>query len=107
MNDSREQIRSQFEYHRDPSGTARVIVCNLQSGDTGARGIALCSLLDQPNEKLGRRIALGRARKALRRGTCLASLVKSEHARMILTLCGADKFYGCAKAVYLGQTVVS
>jgi len=104
MKEASELIRTRFEYHRDPSGTARVIVCNIQSGDTGARGIALCSLLDQPNEKLGRRIALGRAQKALRRGTCLASIAKSEHARMILCLCGADeRYFNLPKAIYVGQ----
>ena len=51
----------------DPDGLGRPIitVCLIEDHDIIARGLAICSDLDQPCKKVGRAIALGRACYAL------------------------------------------
>jgi len=46
----------------DKKNTSVVI---LKEGDAVARGVAICSIKDNFNKKLGRSIAMGRAEKAL------------------------------------------
>lgn len=57
-----------FYYLRDRLQKPIVTICLLVATETEqkARGIAICSVQDAPNKKVGRAIALGRALKALR-----------------------------------------
>lgn len=57
-----------FYYLRDRLQKPIVTICLLvdTESEQKARGIAICSVQDAPNKKVGRAIALGRALKALR-----------------------------------------
>jgi hypothetical protein len=64
--DKEMEIRK-FYYLRDnynrPTGT----VCLIKSNGDIARGVAICSLKDNPDKKTGRHIAQGRAVRAMKR----------------------------------------
>jgi hypothetical protein len=55
-----------FYYLRDEYGLPRVTVClaHFTEEDVITRGVAICSILDQPTKKLGNIISAGRAIKA-------------------------------------------
>ena len=55
-----------FYYIRDDLKRPVITVCLKKEDDRLARGIAICSVLDVPNKKIGRAIASGRATKALK-----------------------------------------
>jgi len=61
-----------FYYFRDKENKPRVTVCLKVDTERGigavARGVAICSLSDNPNKKKGRQIASGRAARAAFRG---------------------------------------
>ena len=100
MDNETEKTRTEFHYFKDDKGTARVIVCSLSQGSWVAKGIALCAIGDTPNAKFGRRIALGRAHKALEKGTCLRGKMRSERAYIILAKCGAEELFEQPKAMF-------
>ena len=54
--------------HRKTDNVPVVTHCLLNDGGIVAKGIAKCSETDNPDKKLGRKIALGRALKALDTG---------------------------------------
>lgn len=66
-----------FYYLRDKNNRPMVTVCLLRVGEqlqynnanspVYARGVAVCSLRDQPCKKIGKQIALGRALRAVKR----------------------------------------
>lgn len=56
-----------YYYLRDKAKRPVVTICLLQENGVACRGVAICSPLDSPNKKLGRAIALGRARRALQK----------------------------------------
>lgn len=64
-----EQINRFFYYLRDKQNRPVVTVCIVECGGKFARGVAICSPLDNPNKKIGRMIAEGRAFKALEKGS--------------------------------------
>lgn len=104
MEDGAEKIRTRFKYYRDGKNTVRVIVCDLEQGGHVAQGITLCSMTDMPNAKYGRMRALGRARKALKKGTITGSIMRSPRAYEVLAKCGVvDDFWGKPKVAYLGE----
>ena len=71
-------MKTYYYYFRDMENKPIITVCLLVPDHyllPICRGVAICSRLDQPNKKVGRSIALGRARKAFlgRTNTCLVS----------------------------------
>lgn len=59
-------VDKMFYYHlRNKEGRPLITVCVVRKGDDFARGVSVCSLLDMPVKKVGRRIARDRALKAL------------------------------------------
>jgi len=64
--------RTKIYYKRDDQNRPLVTVCLLQANGDIARGIAICSVLDNPCKKTGRKIAKDRATHAMRtrRNTC-------------------------------------
>lgn len=62
----KELIDVKFYYYRDFSNRPVVTVCLIHKGEElFARGISICSILDNPVKKIGRWKAYGRAFKAL------------------------------------------
>ena len=59
-------MKNYFYYIRDDKSAPVVTVCLSTLGGERARGVAVCSLKDQPCKNTGRTIASGRAAKALR-----------------------------------------
>ena len=57
-------MKVRFYYFRDQKRTPIVTVCLIKNGTKISRGIAICSKKDMPAKKIGRKIALARARKA-------------------------------------------
>lgn len=57
-----------FYYLRDEHGLPRVTICltHFLEEDVICRGLAICSILDNPTKKLGNMISAGRALKAYR-----------------------------------------
>ena len=55
-----------FYYYRDRESKPRITVCLLKANGAVARGIAICSLKDNPCKKTGRKIALQRATHAMK-----------------------------------------
>ena len=61
-------MKELFYYLRDDKNRPIITVCLIAVEEgTLARGVAICSDKDQPNKKIGRAIARGRAIKALKR----------------------------------------
>lgn len=58
-------MREYYYYLRDKKSKPIVTVCLLVDGDKVARGLAVCSLRDQPEKRKGRAIALARATYAM------------------------------------------
>jgi hypothetical protein len=54
-----------YYYFRDAMRHPGITVCLLKVGEQTSRGIAICGGYDQPNKKIGRAIAKGRAFKAM------------------------------------------
>ena len=83
---------------KDGKNTDRVISCILLSedGQPLARGWALGSYSEAPNNKKGRNIAKGRARKALKKGVTERPIVRDE-ALSVLSACGLALLNGAPK----------
>jgi len=58
-------MKTYYYYYRDEDDVPKVTVCLLKDGNEIGKGVAVCSPLDFPNKKEGRKIARGFARKAL------------------------------------------
>ena len=60
-------MKKRFYYLRDKNNAPVITVCLLVVDGFReiARGVSICSKDDQPNKKIGRKIALARARKAM------------------------------------------
>ena len=58
-----------YYYLRDQEARPIVTVCLFNEDGFTSKGIAICSEKDQPNKKIGREIALGRAIKAFAKDT--------------------------------------
>ena len=56
---------SKYYYFRDKQNKPRITVRLIKIGNQIARGIAICSALDNPCKQMGRNIAKGRAHKAM------------------------------------------
>ena len=83
-----------FYYLRDAKNRPVVTVCLIRerkddAPDAFYRGVAVCSLKDQPNKKIGRAIAYERACQATCCGSDLSHIVTStcrrREARMVLS----------------------
>jgi hypothetical protein len=92
-------MKKRFHYFRDEGNRPVVTICTLstEEGDTVAAGIAICSPRDNPNKKVGRRIASQRAFHALNHIACESSLpIKRLEAKQILyTKILSDTMTGC------------
>lgn len=64
--DSKENPHAWFYYYRDSQRRPVVTVCLLEKDDLYYRGVAICSLDDQPVKARGRAIAWLRAVRALK-----------------------------------------
>ena len=84
-----------FQYFYDEKRQPRITVCYLDVYESGenitAIGIALCSMRDQPNKKIGRHIALGRAKKAWFSFN-KACVVQREYAWHVMGACDIDSY---------------
>lgn len=70
-------------------GRPLITVCLLKDNDGNYfRGIALCSLQEQPKKAVGRRIAEGRALKAYFHGTRSDSEITRDKAYWVFEVCG-------------------
>lgn len=58
--------KSKYYYCRDSNNRPVVTVCLLKSNGNIAQGVAICSLLDNPCKKTGRKIARDRAIHAMK-----------------------------------------
>ena len=81
------QQKEGYYYGRDTENKPRVTVCILRNsiGEI-ARGVAICSRLDNPNKKIGKAIARGRAEKAMNQEKSTDVIDRSE-ARNIMGFC--------------------
>lgn len=61
-------MKEYYYYLRDNANRPVVTVCLLAENGNVARGIAVCSIKDQPEKRKGRAIAKARAEYALSRG---------------------------------------
>lgn len=80
-----------FYYIRDRHGDGKplITVCLLEDNDgTYFRGIAVCSLFEQPKKAVGRQIAEGRALKAYFHGTRSDSVITRDEAYWVFEMCG-------------------
>jgi hypothetical protein len=87
-----------YTYFKDNKSTDRVISCILLSEDGHplSRGLALGSYSEAPNNKKGRNIARGRARKALRKGVTERPIIRDE-ALEVLSACDLSVMRGYPK----------
>jgi hypothetical protein len=58
-------MKTYFYYMRDEENRPVITCCYIITPDGCARGMAICSDADNPNKKVGRQIAEGRAFRAL------------------------------------------
>ena len=58
-------MKEYYYYHRDEANVPLITVCLLKDSDVVAKGTSICSPLDSPCKKEGRRIARNKALKAL------------------------------------------
>lgn len=76
-----------FYYIRDKRNRPVITICLKENGEgfVFTRGIAICSLMDNPSKKLGRAIASGRATKALgnKEGTQFYPIISRKADRAI------------------------
>jgi len=79
--------KTKFYYIKDAEDKGRITVCLLKNGTRTARGLALCSMKDQPVKKIGRAKSFGRARKALYHETNL-NLINRNDGIEVLLACG-------------------
>lgn len=61
---SSESERVWYFHYRDQNNAPRVTVCIIHDGRNYHRGVAICSLKDNPFKRYGRALALKRARRA-------------------------------------------
>ena len=73
--------KTYFYYYRDRESKPRITVCLLKANGAVARGIAICSLKDNPCKKTGRKIALQRATYAMKtmHDNCAVETVNAEN----------------------------
>jgi len=61
------ELTVRYLYYRDRGNRPRITVCHISNnGEDWGRGMAICSLKDNPCKKTGRKIARDRAFAALR-----------------------------------------
>lgn len=92
MNKEGGFIKSKWFYYireAHEGGKPLITVCLLKDNDgTYFRGIAICSLQEQPKKSVGRKIAEGRALKAYFHGTRGDSVITREYAYRVFEECG-------------------
>ena len=71
-----DQVR--FYYMRDAHNHPRVTVCLAKSETGFAKGLAICSLKDNPEKRIGRMIALHKAQRALKKQRNSAKVIRQE-----------------------------
>lgn len=59
-------MKEKYFYYRDKNRRPMVTVCEIEGVTGVGRGVAICSLKDNPSKKIGRLISKGRANKALK-----------------------------------------
>jgi len=84
-----EEEKRYFYYYRDRNKAPRVTVCLLVTDKAVTRGVAICSLKDNPKKILGRNIAYGRAKKAqeFKNGQYGAGAILRDEALDAMTTC--------------------
>ena len=60
-------MEEKYYYLRNKENEPVLTACLLKEKDQIARGLAICSFQDSPCKRIGRAIAKGRAKKALKR----------------------------------------
>lgn len=58
-------MKTRYYYLRDSKNSPLVTICLIEKDNIVGKGVAICSMLDLPNKKVGRTIARGKALKAL------------------------------------------
>lgn len=79
-----------FYYLRDKKNRPVVSVCLIEDGGQVARGMAICSHMDQPCRKTGRSIAAQRAKAAIN-DRCERLFIMTNRAKAILRECAAPR----------------
>ncbi len=87
-------------YYRDEKNRPMVTVYLIEVGGVVAKGIAVCSPKDNPNKKVGRAIARGKALKALKRKANNDLIVRFEAAQTLFTLPDYPVMRGDFKSEY-------
>ena len=94
----KKELDKLFYYIRDPHNRPVVTVCLLDDGDMVARGVAICSNMDQPCRKTGRSIAAQRAQAAM--DDCQTRLtIATKRAKGIMKECSAPRAVVKSKSV--------
>ena len=75
-----------FKYCRDEKNRPLITICEIEGE---SRGIAICSPLDNPNKKKGRKIAFDRASHSSAKGTSCLAISRTE-ALEVLEKCNAQ-----------------
>ena len=90
-------FESEFCYIRDDKKRPIITICSVKQDWRIAKGIAICSKRDQPNKKIGRNIAEGRALAAffsssnnLQPFWCGTRPIKRKEALQILKECNVN-----------------
>lgn len=86
-----DNMEPRFYYMRDKENKPRVTVCLIRANGDIARGIAICSLSDNPHKATGRTIAEDRAFKAWQKRNNFDEISRGK-AFMALSAVSADEF---------------
>ena len=80
-------MKIKYYYFRDKNNTPRVTRCIVKDefGNVGV-GTSLCSLQDNPNKTTGKRIAYGRALKALAKNKSYSPILRNKASGVLYTV---------------------
>ena len=84
-------MKEKYYYIRDSLKRPVVTVCLLQDNGNIAKGVSICSLMDQPVKKEGRRWARGRALRALGTQSTSGEVARLEAAAAMFDI--AEPFF--------------
>ena len=89
------EVIVKFYYLRDKDNSPRITRCIVKDGNGNVGvGTAICSYLDSPNKKIGKRISFGRAMKALRKCKSYSNVARDKAKDIIhniVSICFANK----------------
>lgn len=82
-----QEGRTRYYYIRDREKKPRVTICLLETKEgVVAKGVSICSILDNPSKRVGRDIAFGRATQAVMKGNSLKDRIQSPKVKTALDL---------------------